>query len=176
MEEWILRWLARDRSAADRTGTASGRRTARPGRCAVTGLARPGTTAWCAGSAEALYRVGDAAEAERVASGALADVVEPDLLVDLHWTLAQCRALARPVHRIPHRAGPGAGLPGDLARNRARLLVATARTHRDLGQVEKAGQVAEAALAEATEAGDNWATGWALHVLTHRGHDAGPDG
>ena len=40
-----------------------------------------------------------------------------------------------------------------------------ARTHIDLGEVEKAGQVATSALAAASEAGDNWAMGWALHVL-----------
>ena len=55
--------------------------------------------------------------------------------------------------------------PGISARNRARLLVAIARTHRHLGQIEMAGQVAAAALAEATEAADDWAVGWALHVL-----------
>ena len=41
-----------------------------------------------------------------------------------------------------------------------------ARTHCNLGEVEKAGQVAASALAAASEAGDNWAMGWALHVLT----------
>ena len=41
-----------------------------------------------------------------------------------------------------------------------------ARTHSNLGEVEKAGQVAASALAAASEAGDNWAMGWALHVLT----------
>ena len=51
-------------------------------------------------------------------------------------------------------------------RHRARLLVLAARTHRNLGEVEKAGRVAATALAAATEAGDNWAIGWALHVLT----------
>ena len=51
-------------------------------------------------------------------------------------------------------------------RHRARLLVLAARTHRTFGEVEKAGRVAATALAAATEAGDNWAIGWALHVLT----------
>jgi tetratricopeptide (TPR) repeat protein len=46
------------------------------------------------------------------------------------------------------------------------LLVLAARTHSNLGEVEKAGQVAGTALAEAAEVGDNWAMGWALHVLT----------
>ena len=41
-----------------------------------------------------------------------------------------------------------------------------ARMHDNLGEVEKAGQVAATALAAASEAGDNWAMGWALHVLT----------
>src|SRR6202011_5495453 len=48
-----------------------------------------------------------------------------------------------------------------------RLLVLAARTHSSLGEHEKAGRVAARALAAAeAEAGDNWAMGWALHVLT----------
>jgi DNA-binding CsgD family transcriptional regulator len=56
--------------------------------------------------------------------------------------------------------------PGISARHRARLLVLAARTHSMIGEVEKAGQVAASALAAASEADDNWAMGWALHVLT----------
>ena len=56
--------------------------------------------------------------------------------------------------------------PGISARHQARLLVLAARTHDYLGEVEKAGQVASSALAAASEAADNWAMGWALHVLT----------
>ena len=41
-----------------------------------------------------------------------------------------------------------------------------ARTHLSIGEVEKAGPVADSALAVASAAGDNWAMGWALHVLT----------
>ncbi|HEY3733052.1 MAG TPA: LuxR C-terminal-related transcriptional regulator, partial [Streptosporangiaceae bacterium] len=48
----------------------------------------------------------------------------------------------------------------------ARLLVLAARTHCNLGEVETAGRVASSALAAASEAGDRWAMGWALHVLT----------
>ena len=56
--------------------------------------------------------------------------------------------------------------PGISARHSARLLVLAARTHSYLGGVDKAGRVATSALAAASEAGDNWAMGWALHVLT----------
>jgi DNA-binding CsgD family transcriptional regulator len=56
--------------------------------------------------------------------------------------------------------------PGISARHRARLLVLAARTHSNYGEVEQAGQAATSALAAATEADDNWATSWALHVLT----------
>ena len=165
MEEWTLRWLARTaplligqapRAAAELLRQAVARSPA--GSARHDGLV-------CR-LAEALYRVGDAAEAERVANGALADVVEPDLLVDLHWTLAQCRSLAGRYTESLTALDQALAYPGISAGHRARLLVATARTHRDLGQVEKAGQVAAAALAEATDAADNWATGWALHVLT----------
>jgi DNA-binding CsgD family transcriptional regulator len=44
--------------------------------------------------------------------------------------------------------------------------VLAARTHCNLGEVEQAGRVATTALAAASEADDNWAMGWALHVLT----------
>ena len=40
-----------------------------------------------------------------------------------------------------------------------------ARTYLYLNDVEAAGREADSALASATEAGDAWATGWALHVL-----------
>jgi DNA-binding CsgD family transcriptional regulator len=115
--------------------------------------------------ADALYRVGDAAEAEQVASLALDHVTEPDILVDLHWTLAQCRLQAgRSAESLDalHRALVA---PGITARHRARLWVLIARTHSHAGEVEKAGDTARAALAAAEDAGDNWAMGWALSVL-----------
>jgi ATP/maltotriose-dependent transcriptional regulator MalT len=165
MDEWILRWLDRTapllvgqapRAAAELLGQAVGR--------------SPAGSAWHDGLvgrlAEALYRVGDAAEAERVASRALAGIVEPDLRVDLHWTLAQCRTLTGRSAESLAALQQALAQSGTSTRNRARLLVASARAHRDLGQIEKAGQVAAAALAEATEAADNWAIGWSLHVLT----------
>jgi DNA-binding CsgD family transcriptional regulator len=165
LDEWILRWLA---------GTAPLLVGQAPR--AATELLRQAVARSQAGSAqhdamlcrlaEALYRVGDAAEAERVASRALADIVEPDLLVDLHWTLAQCRTLTGRSAESLAALHVALAQPGISARNRARLLVLTARTHRDLGQVEKAGQVAAAALDEATDAGDSWAIGWALLGLT----------
>jgi DNA-binding CsgD family transcriptional regulator len=115
--------------------------------------------------AEALYRVGNAAEAERVANQALASTVQPDLRVDLHWTLAQCRTLTGRFTESLVALHQALAHPGVSGRHRARLLVLTARAHRHLGEVEKAGQVAADGLAEATKAADNWAIGWALHVL-----------
>jgi tetratricopeptide (TPR) repeat protein/transcriptional regulator with XRE-family HTH domain len=115
--------------------------------------------------ADALYRVGEAAEAEQVASQALEHAVEPDLIVDLHWTLAQCRMRAGRFAESLATLDQALASPGISARHRARLLVLAARTHDNLGEVEKAGQVATNALAVASEAGDHWAMGWALHVL-----------
>ena len=51
------------------------------------------------------------------------------------------------------------------ARHRARLLVLAARTHNYFGEPEKAGQAAARALTSASEAGDDWAMGWALLML-----------
>ena len=116
--------------------------------------------------ADALYRVGDAAGAEQVATRALAYVVEPDLLVDLHWTLAQSRIQVGRSAESLATLNQALATPGISARHRARLLVLTARTHSNFGEVETAGRVAAAALAAASQTGDNWAIGWALHVLT----------
>ena len=106
------------------------------------------------------------AAAEQVANRALEQTCEPDLLVDLHWTLAQCRRLAGLSAESLATLELALASPGLSARHRARLLVLAARTHFYLGEVEKAGRVAASALAAASEASDNWAMGWALHVLT----------
>jgi len=100
-----------------------------------------------------------------VASLALAHVTDPDVLVDLHWTLAQCRLQAGKSAESLDALYRALAAPRITARHRARLLVLAARTHSNLGEVEKAGDTARAALAAAADAGDNWAMGWALHVL-----------
>lgn len=165
MDEWILRWLTRNAELL--VGQAPR---------AAAELLRQAVASCPAGSAQhdslvgrladALFRVGDAAEAEEVANQALAHAVEPDLLVDLHWTLAQCRMRVGLFAESLATLNRALAAPGISARHRARLLVLTARTHSMLGEVETAGRVAAAALDAASEAGDNWAMGWALHVLT----------
>jgi DNA-binding CsgD family transcriptional regulator len=86
--------------------------------------------------------------------------------VDLHWTLAQCRMRAGSSAESLATLDRALASPGISARHRARLLVLAARTYSTLGEAEKADQVAADALAAASEAGDNWAMGWALHALT----------
>lgn len=116
--------------------------------------------------ADALYRAGDVAEAERVACRALQRVGDPDLLVDLHTTVTQCRGMTGRSAESLAALNEAMTQPGLQARHRARLLVLAARTHRNLGQVDTADRVAAAALAEASPIEDSWAIGWALHVLS----------
>jgi ATP/maltotriose-dependent transcriptional regulator MalT len=116
--------------------------------------------------ADALYRTGDIVRAAQVANQALDFVTEPDLLVDLHWTLAQCRIRTGQSAESLATLDRALETPGLSARHRARLLVVAARTHSSFGENETAGQVAGTALAAAEEASDNWAMGWALHVLS----------
>jgi DNA-binding CsgD family transcriptional regulator/tetratricopeptide (TPR) repeat protein len=116
--------------------------------------------------ADALYRTGDIARAAQVANQALDFVTEPDLLVDLHWTLAQCRINTGQSAESLATLDRALETPGLSVKHRARLLVVAARTHSSFGEIETAGQVAATALATAEEAGDNWAMGWALHVLS----------
>jgi tetratricopeptide (TPR) repeat protein len=165
MGEWMLNWL--DRTAESLVGQAPQ---------VAAELLREALTKVPVGSfqhdhlagrlADALYRIGDAAEAERVARDALTRAVEPDLVVDLHWTLAQCRMRAGRFEESLTTLDQALARPAIPARHRARLLVLAARTRDQLGEVEKAGQLAEVALALAEEADDDWAMGWALHVLT----------
>jgi DNA-binding CsgD family transcriptional regulator len=115
--------------------------------------------------AEALYRAGECADAVHVATRAMTVVEDPDLLVDLHWTVSQCRAMLGRSDEALEALEQANDQAAISAQQRARLLVLTARAHRDLGEVSVAGNVAARALATAEEAGDAWAMGWSLHVL-----------
>jgi DNA-binding CsgD family transcriptional regulator len=165
MDEWVLSWLA---CTADLLVGQAPVVAAELLRQAVAGS--PAGSAQhdflASRLADALYRLGDAAEAEKVASRALTHAVDPDLLVDLHWALAQCRMRVGRFAESLATLDQALTSPRISARHRARLLVLAARTHNNFGDVEKAGRVADEALAVAEEADDSWAMGWALHVLT----------
>jgi DNA-binding CsgD family transcriptional regulator len=166
LDDWILHWL--DRTAPLLVGQAPGASAELLGFAVARAPAdSPQHDSLLCLFAEALYRVGDTAEAERVARRGLIAATDPDLLADLHWTLAQCRAMAGRFPESLTALNQALALPGISARNQARLLVAVARTHRHLGQIEMAEQVARAGLVEATQADDHWAVGWALHVLAN---------
>jgi DNA-binding CsgD family transcriptional regulator len=165
MDEWMLNWLAR--TAGPLVGQAPGVAAELLTRAVASSPAGSVQNGWLASRlAEALYSIGDRAQAEQVANHALEQTCEPDLLVDLHWTLAQCRKLAGLFAECLATLDRALASPGLSARHRARLLVLAARTHFGLGEAEEAGRVATRALAAASEVGDNWAMGWALHVLT----------
>jgi DNA-binding CsgD family transcriptional regulator len=165
VDEWMLDWLARtaDALVARAPGVAAELLT----RAVASAPADSARHDWLASRlADALCRIGDTAAAEQVVNRALEHAAEPDLLVDLHWTLAQCRMRAGESAESLATLERALASPAISARHRARLLVLAARTHSNLGEVEKAGRAATSALAAASEAGDNWAMGWALHVLT----------
>jgi DNA-binding CsgD family transcriptional regulator len=164
MDEWILSWLAR--TAEPLVSQAPQVAVELLGQAVASSTDSAQHDILVVRLADALYRVGDAAEAEQVANQALAHAMDPDLVVDLHWTLAQCRMRVGQFEESLATLDKALASPGISARQRARLLVLAARTHNNLGEVEKAGQVAGTALEVAEEAGDNWAIGWALHVLT----------
>ena len=115
--------------------------------------------------AEAQYRSGDAVEAERTAQRALAAASDPGVLVDLHWTISQSQAFVGRNDASLDSLSRALRLPGVSQMQRARLLVLTARAHRNRGEVSLAGDLAVEALATAEEAGDRWAVAWSLHVL-----------
>jgi DNA-binding CsgD family transcriptional regulator len=165
VDPWILSWLAR--SAELLIGQAPQVAAALLRQAVASAPADSAQHDILLGRlADALFRVGDTAGAEQVANSALAHVVEPDLAIDLHWTLAQCRMRVGRFEESLATLDLALASPRISARQRGRLLVLAARTHCNLGRVEKAGQVADEALEVATQAGDSWAISWALHVLT----------
>jgi DNA-binding CsgD family transcriptional regulator len=115
--------------------------------------------------ADALFRTGNRAEAERVAERTLGYATDADLVVDLHWTLAQCRIAAGSEAESFASLEQALDAPGIIPKHRARLLVLAARSYLAFSDVETADKKANEALASAEEAGDPWTTGWALHVL-----------
>jgi len=164
VDEWMLDWLAR--SADLLVSQAPGVAAELLSRAVASSPAASARHGWLASRlADALYRTGDTTAAEQVANHALEHAAEPDLLVDLHWTLAQCRNRAGEYAESLATLDRALASPGISDRHRARLLALAARTHLNIGEVEKAGPVADSALAVASAAGDNWAMGWALHVL-----------
>jgi DNA-binding CsgD family transcriptional regulator/tetratricopeptide (TPR) repeat protein len=165
MDEWMLDWLAR--SADTLVGQAPGVAAELLTRAVASSPAGSAQHDWLASRlADAFYRTGDTASAEQVATYALEHVTEPDLLVDLHSTLVQCRMrMGSPASSLDtlERA---LATTGESAQHRARLLVLAARVRFNLGELETAARVANDALEAASEASDSWAMGWALHVLT----------
>ena len=164
MDGWMLDWLGR---AADLlVGQAPGVAAELLARAVATAPADSARQVWLASRlANALFRLGDRTAAEQVANRALEHAAEPDLLVDLHWTLAQCRMLAGESAESLASLERALAAPGISARHRARLLALAARTHLNSSEVETAARVAAEALTAATEAGDSWAMGSVLLVM-----------
>jgi DNA-binding CsgD family transcriptional regulator len=165
MDQWMLDWMAR--TADTLVGQAPGVAAELLTRAVASSPAGSAQHDWLTCRlADALYRTGDIPSAEQVVTYALEHVTEPDLLVDLHTTLVQCRIRTSSSALSLATLERALATIGNSAQHRARLLVLAARVHFNLSEIETAGQVATDALEAATEAGDGWAMGWALHVLT----------
>ena len=164
VDEWMLDWLAQ--TAELLVGQAPGVAAELLTRAVASTSADSAQHGRLASRlADALYRLGDRAAAEKVANRVLEYAAEPDLLVDLHWTLAQCRMLAGESPESLASLERALAAPGISTRHRARLLALAARTHLNSSELETAGRVAATAREAAAEAGDSWAMGWALLVM-----------
>ena len=107
VDEWMLDWLV---TSADSLVSQAPGVAAELLAEAVAGVPAGSVKhGWLASRlADALYRTGDHAAAEKVAARALGHASDPDLVVDLHWTLAQCRHRGGFRRRVPRHARPGA--------------------------------------------------------------------
>jgi tetratricopeptide (TPR) repeat protein len=163
MPEWMLSWLA---DAAEllvsQAPSVAAALLARAVDSIPVGSLR---YRWLASRlANALYHTGENAAADQLASRILEQAGDPDLVVDLLWTLTLCRSEAGQPAESLAALDCALSTPGLSSRHVRRLLVLTARTHVNSGELEKAGRAAADAIA-AEEEGDRWSTGWATHVL-----------
>ncbi|WP_246019267.1 ATP-binding protein [Saccharothrix australiensis] len=152
--DWVARWL--DEHGATLVAHAPEAAVELLSRVVVTPSAGDRRGVLLAHLAEARFRLGDHHGAEAVALAGL----EHGTLVDLHWTLAQCRSMTGRSAETPAEVDRALAAPGLTEGERARLLVLAARAHWDVGDPDAAERLADAALA----IGDRWATSWALHV------------
>jgi DNA-binding CsgD family transcriptional regulator/tetratricopeptide (TPR) repeat protein len=163
LDDWMMEWLT---GAADLLiGQAPGVAAELLSQAVANTPTTSPQYAWLTSRlADALFRIGDRSRAEQVATRALEqeDQLNADLLVDLHWTLAQCRTLAGLSKESLATLNRALSTPRLTARHRARLLVPVARTHYLSGDANTAAQVAADGLSAASEASDAWAMGWAL--------------
>jgi DNA-binding CsgD family transcriptional regulator len=164
VDEWMLEWLSTSAdSLVGQAPAVAAELLAQAVAGVPAGSVRHG---WLASRlADAFYRTGDRADAEHVAQRALSYATDPDLLVDLYWTLTQCRILSGSGAESIATLEEALAARGVTPKHRARLLVLAARTHLFLGDADAAQRDADKAFTSATEAADTWATGWALHVL-----------
>jgi DNA-binding CsgD family transcriptional regulator/tetratricopeptide (TPR) repeat protein len=163
LDDWMLTWLtdAADLLVSQAPGVAAELLTQA---VASTPIGVP-AFAWLASRlADALYRIGERTAAEQIATRALEQIssLEPDLLIELYWTVAQCCTFVGRTEESLATLNQALTSPGLTARHRARLLVPIARAHFLSGDTDTAARVAADGLAEATEVGDTWAMGWAL--------------
>ena len=163
LDEWMLSWLA---DSAELLVSQAPQVAAELLRQAVAS-SPPGARhdRLAARLADALYRIGDIAGAGRLADQTLARSAGPDLLMDMHWMLAQCRMHEGRFEESIATLNRALASPGISPRDRARLLVLAARTYNNFGAPEEAQRVATEALAAASEANDNWAIAWALLLM-----------
>ena len=165
MDEWMLNWLAR--TAGPLVGQAPRVAAELLAQAVASSPAGSASAAgWPARLAEALIRIGDRPRPSRWRTARWSRPASP-----ISWWICTGRwpsaASWQAVRGIPRDAGPGAV----VARTLGPAPRPAARAGRDgrtsaSARLEKAGRVATRALAAASEVGDNWAMGWALHVLT----------
>ena len=164
IDEWMLDWLGDVRGFPGRPGTRRGGRVA--GQAVAEVPSGSVSHGWLTSRlADALYRTDDRAAAERVAERALIYANDADLIVDLQWTLAQCRIAAGSAEESFAALKQALNAPGINQKHRARLLVLAARTYLYFGDVDASVSRPMRRCRRLTEADDTWATGWAVHVL-----------
>ncbi|MEJ2858449.1 MULTISPECIES: ATP-binding protein [unclassified Saccharothrix] len=154
--EWVARWL--DEHGATLVAHAPEAAVDLLGRVVVAPHATLRRGVLLAHLAEARFRLGDHHGAEAVALAGL----EHGTLVDLHWTLAQCRSMTGRSAETLAEIDRALAAPGLSAGDRARLLVLAARAHWDGGSLDDAERLAVTAM----QSVDRRATSWALHVRT----------
>lgn len=163
--EELLDWMA---DVADRlTEHAAGVAAVLLGRAVASVADDSERYAWFASRlAQALFRTGELEQAQDLVNLALDCTDDADVRVHLQSTLARCLDKGGSSSDAIAAVGQALGAPGLTVGHRARLLVLAARSHANLHEYEKAAEVASEALRAASDASDDSASDWALHIIS----------
>ncbi len=165
VDDWVVAWLADAAPVLIHRAPemAEGLLRAVIGQLPGSDLRRAGLEA---NLVAALFRLGQYEEAERAGVRLLAGDTDPQAAAETAWLVAYSMMRSGRLDEAIDQITRWLARPGLAAGQTARLRALHAMTLNALGEIDRGEVAARQALAEAEQAGDRLAAGYALHALS----------